>query len=69
MSDNKDNNNLTLEENMRALDEVIRELEKGDLTLEQSFEMYKKGMDLLMKCNNSVDKVEKELQIMESEGI
>ncbi|MBQ7636318.1 MAG: exodeoxyribonuclease VII small subunit [Lachnospiraceae bacterium] len=69
MSENKDNNNLTLEENMRALDEVIRELEKGDLTLEQSFEMYKKGMDLLMKCNNSVDKVEKELQIMESEGI
>lgn len=69
MSENKDNNNITLEENMRALDEVIRELEKGDLTLEQSFEMYKKGMDLLMKCNNSVDKVEKELQIMESEGI
>ncbi len=65
----KSNNNANLEENMRALDEVIKELEKGDLSLEQSFEKYKEGMDLLIKCNNSVDKVEKELQILESEGV
>ncbi len=69
MAEKKDNNDMNLEENMRALDEVIRLLEKGELSLEQSFEKYKEGMELLMKCNNSVDKVEKELQILESEGI
>ncbi len=60
---------MTLEDNMKALDEVICMLEKGDLTLEQAFEKYREGMELLLKCNNSVDKVEKELQILESEGI
>ncbi len=65
----KNENDMTLEENMKALDEVIRVLERGELTLEQSFEKYKEGMELLLKCNNSVDKVEKELQILESEGI
>ncbi len=69
MAENKENTELNLEENMKALDEVIRVLEKGDLTLEQSFEKYKEGMGLLVKCNNSVDRVEKELQILESEGI
>ncbi|MCR5824716.1 MAG: exodeoxyribonuclease VII small subunit [Lachnospiraceae bacterium] len=69
MAEKKQTNDLNLEENMKALDEVIRVLEKGDLSLEQSFEKYKEGMDLLLKCNNSVDKVEKELQILEGEGV
>jgi exodeoxyribonuclease VII small subunit len=69
MAEKNENNSLNLEENMKALDEVIRVLEKGELSLEESFEKYKEGMELLLKCNNSVDKVEKELQILESEGI
>ena len=69
MAEKNENNNLNLEENMKALDEVIRTLEKGDLSLEEAFEKYKDGMALLLECNNSVDKVEKELQILESEGI
>ncbi len=69
MAEKNENSSLNLEENMKALDEVIRVLEKGELSLEESFEKYKEGMELLLKCNNSVDKVEKELQILESEGI
>ncbi len=69
MAAKKDNKDLNLEENMKALDEVIRELEKGDLTLDRSFEKYKEGMELLIKCNNSVERVEKELKVLESEGI
>ncbi len=60
---------MSLEDNMKALDEVIGVLEKGGLTLEQAFDKYKEGMELLVKCNNSVEKVEKELQILEGEGI
>ena len=66
---NNTNNSNSLEENMKALDEVIKELESGSLTLEDAFEKYKKGMGLLLECNKSVDKVEKELKIMESEGV
>ncbi len=69
MATKKENTGLALEENMKALDEVINVLEKGGLTLEEAFDKYKEGMELLVKCNNSVEKVEKELKILEGEGI
>lgn len=58
----------SLEESMKALEEVIACMEEEELPLEQSFSMYKKGMDLLMQCNKAVDKVEKELKIIEEGG-
>ncbi len=63
-----DEKELTLEENIKNLEDVISQLSDDSLPLEKSFELYKKGIDLLAKCNASVDKVEKELQVIESEG-
>lgn len=59
----------TLEQNMSELEEIIRKLEKGDMPLNEAFETYKSGMDVLMKCNTCIDKVEHELTVLESEGI
>lgn len=58
----------SLEESMKALEEIIVRMEEEELPLEQSFAMYKQGMDLLMQCNKAVDKVEKELKIIEEGG-
>lgn len=58
----------SLEESIKALEEVIACMEEEELSLEQSFSMYKKGMDLLMQCNKAVDRVEKELKIIEEGG-
>ncbi len=58
----------SLEESMKALEEIIVRMEEEELPLEQSFSMYKQGMDLLMQCNKAVDKVEKELKIIEEGG-
>ncbi|MGN0507326.1 MAG: exodeoxyribonuclease VII small subunit [Lachnospiraceae bacterium] len=58
----------SLEESMRALEEVMARMEEEELPLEQSFALYKQGMDLLMQCNMAVDKVEKELRILEEGG-
>ena len=44
-------------------------MESSELSLEQSFDLYKKGMDLLLQCNQAIDKVEKELLILEENGI
>ena len=44
-------------------------LDSPELSLEESFSMYKKGMDLLLQCNRAIDKVEKELVTMEENGI
>ena len=54
-----------LEESLTELEQVMEAMESSELSLEQSFTLYKKGMDLLLQCNQAIDKVEKELMILE----
>ena len=51
----------TLEENFELLEEVTEKLQSDDLPLEEAFENYKKGMDLIKKCSAQIDMVEKEV--------
>ena len=51
----------TLEENFELLGKVTEKLQSDDLPLEEAFENYKKGMDLIKKCSDQIDKVEKEV--------
>lgn len=58
---------LTLEQAFAGLDAVLEKLESRDISLENSFLEYKKGMELLKLCNEKIDRVEKRmLQISES---
>ncbi len=59
----------TLEEAFAELDQVMEELEKGDISLEASFALYQRGMQLVGQCNASIDRVEKQLVALEEEGI
>ena len=43
-------------------------LEKDDITLEQSFQEYQKGMLLVKKCNEIIDKVEKKVLVLNEDG-
>ncbi len=60
---------LSLEQSLEQLEQVMEELGSPELSLEESFLKYKQGMDLLLKCNQAIDKVEKELMILEENGI
>lgn len=60
---------LSLEASLTKLEQVMEELGSSELSLEESFAKYKEGMDLLLKCNQAIDKVEKELMILEENGI
>ncbi|MCR4990244.1 MAG: exodeoxyribonuclease VII small subunit [Lachnospiraceae bacterium] len=57
-----------LEEAFELLEEKIEQLEDEDISLEDSFRIYKEGMELLKKCNDCVDKVEKQILILEEGG-
>ncbi len=57
-----------LEKSFEKLNELIEALEKPDISLENSFAMYQEGMKLLKACNDSIDKVEKELIILSGNG-
>ena len=55
---------LTLEESFAALDEIINALQAGELPLEESFQKYEEGMKIIKTCSESIDKVEKKLQVI-----
>lgn len=57
-----------LEESFEKLNIIIEELEKPDISLENSFCLYQEGMKLLKTCNDSIDKVEKELIVLGENG-
>lgn len=60
--------NLTLEQIFTGLEEVIQKMEQGDVSLEDSFKLYHKGMDMLKSCNDKIDKIEKQMMILDEGG-
>ncbi|MDO5521682.1 MAG: exodeoxyribonuclease VII small subunit [bacterium] len=54
----------TLEQSFQKLDEIMSQLEKDDISLEESFGLFNDGMKLLKECNDSIDKVEKKLVVL-----
>ena len=62
--ENVQSNELTLEENFKQLEEIIKNLESNSLSLEDSFKQYEQGVKLIANCNNQIDKVEKQIIIL-----
>ena len=58
----------TLEELFVQLESTIAEMEKEDVSLEDSFQYYHRGMDLLNACSEKIDKVEKKMLVLDEEG-
>lgn len=59
---------MSLEQAFEQLENTIARLESEDITLEDSFVAYKEGMDILKHCNNSIDKVEKQVLMLSTDG-
>ena len=54
-----------LEDYFDKLDGIVDELQNGELTLEESFQRYEEGMKLIRECHQSIDQVEKKLQVIQ----
>ena len=59
---------LTLEETLGKLDETITKLQSEEISLEESFELYKTGMDYVKICTETIDMVEKKVLMLNQEG-
>lgn len=58
---------LTLEESFDQLDALIEQMQKGDLSLEETFQKYEEGMKLVKNCTQAIDKVEKKLETIQAQ--
>ena len=59
---------LSVEEAFLELDQILKEMEHEDATLDQSFANYERGMRLIRLCNEKIDLVEKKVQMMNTDG-
>ena len=59
---------ITLEEAFEELDELVKIMENSEIPLEQAFDHYKKGMELLQICNQKIDLVEKNVLVIDEKG-
>lgn len=54
----------SIEEIFGRLDVVIEKLTEGEISLEESFKFYESGMKLVKTCNDKIDKVEKQILVL-----
>jgi exodeoxyribonuclease VII small subunit len=54
----------TFENVISELEQIITKLDEGEISLEESVTLYKEGMVLVKQCNEKLDTVEKELEII-----
>ncbi|SDZ99376.1 Exodeoxyribonuclease VII small subunit [Lachnospiraceae bacterium NK3A20] len=71
MNDNgatKPQEEISVEAAFQQLQALLQNMEKDDTTLEDSFRSYEEGMKLIRICNDRIDRVEKKVQMMNSDG-
>ncbi len=59
---------LSIEKAFENLDGIIEKLEAEDTKLSDSISLYSKGVKLLNDCKEALDKVEKQMILLEEEG-
>ena len=58
----------TIEENMMRLNEINNLMNDTSIKLEESFKLYKEGIELVETCKKQLTDVEKEIEILEEQG-
>lgn len=60
----KDSRELKFEEAIADLEQVVEQLESGDLSLEDSLAAFEKGVVLVRYCNHKLSEVEKKVELL-----
>ena len=59
---------MNIEEAFDALENLVEKMESGEASLEETFLMYQKGMELLKECSSKIDMVEKKMMLLNENG-
>lgn len=59
---------VKFEEKMKNLEDIINDLETGDIDLDESIEKYTKAMKLISECDSELKNVEKQVSKLVSEN-
>ena len=51
----------SFEENMQRLEQIVRAMERGDVPLEESLNLFQEGTALVQKCSKLLDEAEQKV--------
>jgi exodeoxyribonuclease VII small subunit len=54
----------TFEASLEALEQIVRELEQGDLPLEKSLELFEQGIRLSRECQERLSQAERRIEVL-----
>jgi len=60
---------VSFEEAMERLEDIVSQLENGDVPLEKAIDLFQEGMKMSQLCGAKLEQVEKKIEVLiESEG-
>jgi len=59
---------LNFEKSLEELERIVKELEKGDLPLERSLELFESGMRLSSECKRLLEEAESRVEVLTRRG-
>ncbi len=57
-----------LEARFSRIEEILERMEDENVTLDESFELYKKGLNEINAANKALDTIEKEMLVLRADG-
>ena len=58
----------TFESSLASLEKIVRRLEQGDLSLEESLKLFEDGVKLSRECQERLNQAERRIEILLSDG-
>ncbi|SFL02134.1 Exodeoxyribonuclease VII small subunit [Lachnospiraceae bacterium KH1T2] len=59
---------LTIEEGFKHLEDAVQKMDSEDISLEESFAVYEKAMQVLKSTRKKIDEVEKKVMVVNDNG-
>ena len=56
--------NQNFESSLAALEKIVRELERGELPLEKSLELFERGVRLSRECQERLQEAERRIEVL-----
>ena len=54
--------NMTFEQSMQRLEQIVRAMERGDVALEESLKLFQEGTQLVQTCSKLLDDAQLQIQ-------
>jgi len=64
----EDQQAASFESGLQELEQIVKEMESGDLPLERALELYEKGMKLTERCRKQLEEAETRIEMLVRKG-